>query len=164
MIIQQPKQLKDTKRWRMVETSDEDSAIFNELCDCTLGHSTECEAKICADKTQLYKNPVKRAKAAESIKCYGCKFHSFAQIPTKLTMATEEVRGVFHGTMLHRWCERTELQTEESEYNQEYIEVQEAEANCDVENDGNYIYFEPTPVLESEFIRPEKPIETRQTY
>lgn len=142
MIIQQPRQLKETGRWRMVETSDEDSTIFNELCDCTLGHSTAFEAGICAGYTQLHKNPVALAQAAKSIKCYGCKFYNYAQIPIKLTMQTAETRGVFRGTNLQRWCERAELQTEESDYNQEYVAISVADGNCDIENDGNYIYFE----------------------
>jgi hypothetical protein len=139
MIIQQPQQLKDSLRWRMVETSDEDSTIFNELCPCTLGHSHEFEAVRCAKLQERINNPVERAKAFETTKCYGCKYFGHAQEPTKFIANTNEVKGVFHGTLFRQWCEHPDNQTEADDYNEVYSELDGAECRC---ADQEWEYFE----------------------
>lgn len=135
-IWQKPMQLKDSLRWRYVETSDEDSTIFRELCDCSLGHSSEFEAKHCAYRHAILNNPVKLAEARKEKNCYGCKFYGNGQERVKFTA---HGRGVFRGTVFREWCERAELQTEESDYNDEYVSRDEAESVC---SDEDYKYFE----------------------
>jgi hypothetical protein len=139
-IWQKPLQLKENLRWRMVETSDEDSTVFNELCPCTLGHSYEFEAKLCAQKHEILNNPVKLAEATKTKNCYGCKFYGHTQQPTKHTVYLKELKGVFRGTVFKEWCEHPKLQTEESDYNEEYVSRDHAESVC---ADYEYQYFEP---------------------
>ncbi len=129
-------QSKETLRWRTVETSDEDSS-FAELCPCTLGHSNSVEAAICARRHDVLSNPKKLAAANKEKNCFGCAFYRNAQQPTKLTI---HGKGVFHGTVFQEWCQRPELQTEESEYNEEYVLRDAAESVC---ADEDYFYFSP---------------------
>lgn len=135
MIIQQPKQLKDNRRWKMVETSDEDSKISVDLCECTLGHSSAEEAKRCAEYTEMLTNPVVRAKVAQETKCYECEYFNAEQINTTLYLQTE-ISGTFKGTKLYRWCERPELQNED-EIAENYIDADQAEEQCS-ENDWKW--------------------------
>ena len=141
MIIQQPRQLKENLQWKMVETSDEDSSHFIELCDCTIGHNSEFEAKLCAKQTEILKNPVKLEEAFAETKCYKCKHFTAFQRPTKLTKNTKEISGVWKGTQLERWCKRPEMQTEADDYNGVYHDADSAEEKC---FDYEWKWFEET--------------------
>jgi len=135
MIIQQPKQLKDSLRWRMVETSDEDESHFIELCPCTLGHSYEYQAVQCAKIHERLANP----KHPERPKCYECKYFKHGLESTRFTANTNEVKGVFHGVLFREWCERSELQSEADIGNEQYAERMDADTIC---ADEDYSYFE----------------------
>ncbi len=136
MIIQQPLQHKETGRWQMVERSDEDKSVFRELCPCTLGHSHESEAKICANHNEILKNPVKLHQVLKEVNCYGCKFYGYGMQRTKLTI---HGKGEWHGKTFIEFCQRPELQTEENNYNGEYAKREYAESCC---ADEDYKYFE----------------------
>lgn len=46
-IWQKPMQEKESLKWRMIETSDEDENLFKELCDCEPAHDSPEEAVNC---------------------------------------------------------------------------------------------------------------------
>lgn len=127
MIIQQPKQIKENLQWKMVETSDEDSSHFIELCECTLGHNSPLEAKLCAQQTEKLRNPFQSFKES---KCYGCIHFLAFQRPTKLTKNTKEISGFWKGTQLERWCKHPEMQTEADDYNGVFHDADNAEEKC----------------------------------
>lgn len=120
----------------MVERSDEDESVFRELCPCTIGHWHEVDAKICAKHNEILRNPVLKREALKEVNCYGCKFYGYGMQPTKLTI---HGKGVFHGKQFIEFCQRPELQTEESEYNGECVSREYAESCC---ADEDYQYFE----------------------
>lgn len=140
-IWQKPMQLKETGYWKIVEYSDESETSFRELCDCTLGHSHESEAKRCAETHEILSNPVKLAEVNKEKNCFGCKYYRNSQIPTKLYMNTVERTGTFRGTVFNEWCLRPELQSEADDYNEEYADRESAETIC-ANEEPYYQYFE----------------------
>lgn len=119
----------------MVETSDEDSSHFIELCPCTLGHSYEYQAVQCAKIQERLANPNHKDRS----KCYGCRFFNSGLENTKFTRYGKESTDVFRGTVFREECQRTELQSEADDYNGEYAERSDAETIC---ADEDYKYFE----------------------
>ena len=62
MLIEKPLQLKETERWRMVQTSDEDATHFIELCECEAGHETANEAFECYQTSLKVEKGLKKLK------------------------------------------------------------------------------------------------------